>query len=562
MKTTIKYALLISLLSSTALARAKNPIAKNSPQDQHKVEKHVVINHINSSSKLSQPRASIANEDFKAFVVQEIVINLEGIEQQKDFNDICAEYVGKYMTHEMLTELNIKLTKYLVSQDYLVPKIDINENKGVVYVNVRVTGIDRVVILGEGKNSQLMNEYADKILEAKPAKVKYVQRYLALMNKVPGYDIEYKLEEKAGSASEMELVVATAKTKAEAFIGVDNYGVNDLGKMQTAAVAQMYSPNGGPDSLMINGSTTNHPDRLNDVGVGYSRVINTYGTSAHVYASHSTNNSTKDDIVNADDGTGSTVRTSLAHHLYLTATQNLAGEFGLNYKNSSSYVVDDISNTSRTDQKSNYTSADLGLKYIFKDYWGGHDMMHLTFTQGIDGRFKQYKDGGVLDSIDTPDEHFNVISFDVYKDQPLPNNFSIFSHVSANYSGHELPSQEMFILGGREFGRGYSFGTLDGNRMLAASLEVRYTHKLDNHMFINDIQPYIFHDMGYVGKQYGDTDITHLSSNGGGVRFKLRYDVDFGAEAAVPEKKHYKVDGENEEAKTKLGVYINKSFKF
>lgn len=561
MRFTIKYALLITLLSSTALAQ-KNQIANNNIYDQSSIIKDKSARMVRGKAGKSFRDTTVYTTNFKAFVVQEITINLDGIEQQGGINDICAEYVGKYMTYEAMSDLKIRLIKDLIKQDYLVPQVKITENKGRLKINIGVSGIDNVVILGEGKNDKLMNEYADKILSSKPAKVKDVQRYLALMNKIPGYDIEYKLEEKIGSSSETELVIATIRAKGEAFIGVDNYGVNDLGKMQMSAVGQVYSPFGAPDSFLVHGSTTNHPDRLNDIGVGYSRTVNTYGTDAHFFASHFENNSTKDDIVNADDGTGNNVRASLTHHLYLAAHQDLQGEVAVNYRNATSYVVDATTNVSRTDRKSNYISGDMGLKYLFKDGWDGRNMMHLSVVQGIDGRFKNYNDGGVLDTIDSPDEHFNIIKFNVYKDQPIINNFSVFSHVSANYSGHKLPSQEKFILGGRDFGRGYSFGTIDGNRMLAASLEVRYTHQMDGRMFVDEVQPYIFRDMGYVGKQYGDTDITHLSSTGAGVRLKLRYDIDCGAEAAVPNNKSYKVDGEQYDVKTKFGVYINKAFKF
>lgn len=561
MRLTIKYALLISLLSSTALAQ-KNQIANNNIYDQSSVIKNKSVGIVRGKSGGGSRDISVDTTNFKAFIVQEITINYDGIDQQADINDICAEYVGKYMTHEMLSGLKTRLIKSLIQQDYLVPIVNITENKGRIKVAIGVSGIDSIVILGEGKNHKLMNEYADKILAAKPAKVKYVQRYLALMNKIPGYDIEYKLEEKIGSSSETELIIATVKTKGEAFLGVDNYGVNDLGKMQMAAVGQVYSPFGAPDSFLVHGSTTNHPDRLNDIGVGYSRIINTYGTDAHFFASHFENNSTKDDIVNADNGTGNNVRASLTHHLYLAAHQDIQGEIAVNYRNATSHVVDSITNVSRTDRKSNYISGDAGLKFLFKDGADGRNMLHLSMVQGIDGRFKNYNDGGVLDTIDSPDEHFNIIKFNVYRDQPIINNFSIFSHISANYSGNKLPSQEKFTLGGRDFGRGYGFGTIDGNRMLAASLEVRYTHNMNGKMFIDEIQPYIFRDMGYVGKQYGDTDITHLSSAGGGVRLKLFYDIDCGAEAAVPINKSYKVDGEQHDVKTKYGVYINKAFKF
>lgn len=558
MKISTKYALLIALLSSTALA-SKSQIVYNNSYDQNSALKKVDTAHIKESKTVYHPKSVSAVKIDKAFVAQEIKIVFDSIEHQEAVSGICAEYVGKYVDHETIAELEARVIKQLISQDYLVPKVIITEKKDVLYVDVKVAPIDNVVILGQGKDSALMQEYADKITAQKPAKVKYTQRYIALMNKVPGYDVQYKLGEKDGQT---ELVIASEKTKAEAFAGVDNYGINDLGKMQTNGSVQVYSPFGGPDSVLMHASTTNHPDRLYDVGLGYSRILNANGTSGHLFVSHSTINSTKDNQVAAEDNKSYTIRTSLTHYLYLTAHQSLDGEFGINYRDSTNYTVDETTNRSRTDLESNYYTSDVGLKYTFKDKAQGRNILHLTYLQGISGDFKNYEDGGVLDNASNPDEHFGLVKFHFYRDQPLPRNFSVFTHLSGNYSGDNLPSSEMLSLGGRDFGRGYAFGTLDGTRMLAVAMELRYHHKLETNKFLEELQPYLFHDRGYVGKQYGDTDITHLSSLGGGLRFKFIQDIDLGFEAAVPGKKHYRVDGQDKEAKTKYGVYLNKVFKF
>ena len=120
----------------------------------------------------------------------------------------------------------------------------------------------------------------------------------------------------------------------------------------------------------------------------------------------------------------------------------------------------------------------------------------------------------------------------------------------------------MFFLGGRDFGRGYPSGTLSGNKLFASSIELRYSKEMEDDPLFQVIQPYVFRDMGYVGKQSNNTNISHLDSYGAGLRFMLTHDANIELEIAQPMKANYKIDGVEYEAKTILGIMGSKSFRF
>ena len=76
------------------------------------------------------------------------------------------------------------------------------------------------------------------------------------------------------------------------------------------------------------------------------------------------------------------------------------------------------------------------------------------------------------------------------------------------------------------------------------------------------MQPYIFHDIGSLGTQGPNTHINKVESAGLGLRFKIKYGIESGFEAAFPFKRNYIVDGNNYKAATNYSFFVNKIMEF
>lgn len=558
MKAFSRYILLFLFIASRSYAE---PIATHVAKSnkfhikEESKKKHGLVNQIKT------PKYFLIFSGLGIFPIEKISIKVEERDFKGNFDFIYKEYLGKYLTDAELLSISSKLTQYFIDHDYLLPEVIINNEslkKGILDIKVRLNSLNNVIIMGESNN--LIQDYAKKILETKPTTVKKTQKYIALMNKIPGFKVMYRLredvlDETSRESSLVDLVLTTNKDKGEAFTNLDNYGVNDLGKAQAMVNAQIYSQFTESDSLSFIGFTTNHPDRLYDVGVRYGMAINSLGTRAYFSISHGEDNPTKNASVEAKNSEQNSLSFVVTHPLYLTASQDLQIEVGTHYKTLTNYGLLDSLTAAETEH-SNYWSGNLGLEYLFKDKLTGNNVIQADFIQGIHGKFKNYQEPTNVAS-----QHFNMLKLNIYREQSLINNFSVFAHLSANYSDSDLPDQELFVLGGRVIGRGYPFCTIDGNRMLGLALEARYSKNIE-HKLIEQLQPYIFFDTGYVGKQPSNTNITNLSSAGTGVRFKLANDVDISTEIAVPFRRSYNVDGTEEKAETRLNMFINKVFKF
>ncbi len=341
------------------------------------------------------------------------------------------------------------------------------------------------------------------------------------------------------------------KQKAEVKIDGDNYGVDTLGKTETSVNMKIFSPFARNDTLDVYGATTTKANNY-DTNIGYIIPINSSDTTANFLISHAENHTTYNRSVPTKNGLGTTFRSDLNHPLYVDTNQELYGLVGVIYKGSKNYSLNDSGVVQEKVYK--YWHGNFGLKYLLDDQFEGKNLVNFTFNQGIDGTFKNY-----LNMNDVAKKHYNLSTLTIYRDQALPYNFSIFTHLQGFYSAHTLPHNPH--IGGRTFGRGYDFGTLNGTQSLAASLELRH-NKLINNQIITSIQPYLFYDDAYIGVQGKHASISHLSSYGSGVRIKLQYDLELGAEIAQPTKKNYQVDNNNYTADTKYGVFMCKTFKY
>ena len=538
-------------LASEVKSYTKNISNQNKPSNIYNGTKKLDVEQF---KKLRAP--SIINDStqisFNPFMVKSIEVILD--EEIKSNIPEISQYNGKLIDSENMKELLNKVTRHFLKEDYLLPKVSLSNlalKDGRIKIKVEPLALDDVVILGEAEDNELVKEYAKKIMIDVPTKLSKVQRYLALMNDLPGVDIQYRLKENEGKA---ELVIYTIRKKGAVYVGIDSHGSASLGKYHTSALVQAYAPFNKNESIVVHGGMTNHPNRYNDYGVNFFVPINSEGSKLHLSAFHTQDNPSKKDTVEAKTNQGNNYRMALTHHILIGAHLDLEAEAGLIHKNIK--LHQQVNNESVRSKESKFWIGDLGFKYLFKDRFDAKNMFTIAYIQGLNGKFKNYLSG------DQVDKKFSMGRFNFFRELDLNNNFEIFSHLCLSYSNSKAPDSEKSTLGGRDFGRGYSSAVIDGTKLAAFAAELRYNINLKDEDVIHRMQPYIFHDIGSLGTQGPNTHINKVESAGLGLRFKIKYGIESGFEAAFPFKRNYIVDGNNYKAATNYSFFVNKIMEF
>ena len=568
MSSKLKFAVILGLVSTTALTSyaSTNPYSSTqtysaSPNKMQTYKGHKELKSSHAKHTNATQAKVTKNQIFVPFVAKQVLVTFDN--ELEILANIGQEYVGQKITSEILQKINTSIADYYLAHDYLLPQVHVDKDamlSELLVLDVKAASISNVNVMGDGNKNALLQQYADKIASQQPTMKHYTQKYLALMNKIPGMEVSYQLvtneEQSTKNNTVIDLIIHTSQKKASLFASGDNFSPNSLGKYQFSLLGEVYTPFSNGDALTVNGATTNHPNRLSDIGVGYSYILNDKGTTAHFFGSHAEDNSTRNQSIVTPNTSSNSARVALTQQLVLRAGHDLELEVGTQYNTSTEYQVN-TSNVSEKYKVSKYTAADIGLRYLLKDKFKGRSLIHSNFTYGLTGTYKNYQDVPA----NLADRHFKKSSFNYYRDQEIIGNFSAFAHLAMSQSGSNLPDSQLSTIGGRDFGRGYDFGALVGTKMRAASLELRYTKEMDQY-YINQLQPYLYGDYGHMNRFYSDTNVSSLKSWGGGLRIRFMKKVDFGMEVAKPTKKNFTVNGTAIKAKTKFNVFINKMFEF
>lgn len=536
------------------------------------------LNKMKFSSKLllatlmlSAATGQASNQDnAHLYLIRTMQLTLDK-QNQDDFQDLYKLYLGHEIDQKGLKE---EITQYFTDLGYISPQISILEQdleNGVLNIQVRFPEIDQILLYGNTDDNKLINEYISKLSNEQHMRLNTLEKYIALMNNIPGYTVQYEFRPSA-SENSVDLALYIDKSIGNAYVSSDSYGDIELGQMQNIGSVELYSPITGNDSINFYGMVTNHPDKLYLAGFRYKNVINTYGTTASLAFYHSENNSSLDNRVHTKNGVDNVIDYSINHPLIIDNHQTLSAEIGGAYKYSKCYIAD-INITpptkrgvrirdliipyQRLDTTSKYSIFNSSLQYSLSDRYGGFNYVALGFVQSISGSYNNYTTPS-----DVADKHWNAITLSASREYPLPSNFSLYQTLLAGHSDYALPYQEVFFLGGREYGRGFATGTLTGDKVLAGSFELRYSKDMENDLLFKTIQPYIFRDTGYVGKQSSGTSISHLNSYGTGVRFMLVNNFELNLEVAQPIEQSYIIDGTQYNASTVYGILGSKSFNF
>ncbi len=394
---------------------------------------------------------SIANEitEKEFFLIKEVQINIDGLPEEK-LDQLSIKYINQNFKAQQLKELTGEISKYFTDEGYFPPKIKVfpdDLKKSVLKIHIAMLSINEVILDKDAENNSLIKLYAKKLLSEKPTKISTIKKYIGLMNNIPGYYVDFNF--KITKNNQLDMFLKTTKTKAGVYLSSDSYGNTDLGQMQNFISTEIYSPFGSNDAYLANIYATNHANRSYNISIGYKRIVNNYGTSANFLASCSEDNSTYNNFVTTDNGLQRHFRFDLTHPIFIGARQKLEAIVGGSYNSQKTYTgafnltrTGSIRNRSirnrsrpiinrysRLDTNSKYLLADIAAKYSLYDNIEGVNFIELLYAEGIDGKFEIYTDPN-----DIPDQHYNYTIINITRDQALPYDFSIFTHVRDGYS--------------------------------------------------------------------------------------------------------------------------------
>lgn len=432
---------------------------------------------------------------------------------------------------------------YILSQ-VLVPAQTIADGK--VQLQVVEGYVAKVLVQTKGATPALVNVYANQITAARPLTAKVLERYLLLINDLPGGFARATLVASPNQPGASDLVLEFNQQKASFNFGLDNRTSESLGRRRLTASVEMNSLFGLQERTALT-AISSGDSKMRYLALAHDLPVGSEGGKLSLtYANTRSEPDDQNNFIPLNLETRSDSGSlGYIYPLQRSRNANVYLRAGLRAHNGST----DIFATSES--RDRIRAANLGLTYDLADAWRGINIIDIELSQGLDGLGASHAgDASLSRTNGKPD--FSKLTLYAARLQSLASHWSLLAALNGQYAASDLLASELFSFGGEQFGRGYDPSELVGDDGLAAKLELRYTGGQTS-----AYTGYLFWDAGYVHQRTpaGGPSSEYAASAGIGLRLSLGKSVSGYLEMAKPLTRDVAAEG-NREARAYAGLNL------
>jgi len=468
------------------------------------------------------------------FVLGGVKINGLSVYNQESFAEIYSAFIGKPISVNQAKAIASEIGRRYQNAGYAlavayVPTQNVDDGS-TLQIQVDEGYIGKVTFQGDQPSEStvnLLNRHIEKIRSDKPVKTDTLERYLLLINDIPGNTARAVLKPSVSIPGATDLVIYYVHKPYEVAASTDNRGSRFLGPWQHSLSFATNSALGLDERITLRTITSSPTNELRYLDVQYDQPINTNGTMISTMVSGAKTNpgeSLRSSNVESDS---LNAKLRLIHPLLRSRLENLVARGAFELRNSKT----DIRKANFTDDR--IRSVLIGGSYDFASE-SSATIVDAEITKGISGLGST--DDGAGRSNPRADHNFIKFTLDASRNQMLYDNISLLLSGSGQYALNPLLNSEQFQLGGPAYGTAYDPGEFVGDHGVAGKIELRYNDAL-NDPLVKSFQLYSFYDIGTVWRK--KTTLTQknrssLASAGVGVRLSLNEDISTNLEYAIP----------------------------
>ena len=387
--------------------------------------------------------------------------------------------------------------------------------------SVTVEGVD-------GHWRKLVESYAEKIKKSRPLKNSVLERYLLLMNDLPGAFARAAIKPSQSEPGASEMTVQFTQQKVQGGLSVDNRGGTLQGPMRIDGDMTLNSVFGLQESTAFR-VVSSGDDKMKYGSITHEEKIGSDGSKLSLSASIV--RSTPKEILfvplNQDTSSESAALT-YTYPWIRSRSENLflRGSFTAYNGKSELFSVEDTRDRIRAFR--------VGATYDRADSWNGINLLDIELSQGINGLGSSDNNDMMLSRYNGRVD-FTKATLYAARLQSLTTRFSLLAAVNAQYAWNDLLTSELFSFGGEHFGRGYDPSEMVGDHGVAGKLELRFTDPLPLGSPAS-YTVYGFYDVGVVYQRTtaGNDSSESAASAGLGLKVNLGKYVSCFAELAKP----------------------------
>lgn len=481
-----------------------------------------------------------------AFELKSIQVEGATVFSQQELRELYQFQIGKQIDLSGLGRIADGITAYYRNQGYILARAIVPPQKvsnGVARIQVVEGHISDVKLQGEvgGKNSKIFS-YARKIQESRPLNAHDLERYLLLMEDLPGVEARAVLQPSPTTPGASQVVVTIDRdTFADTSINLNNRGTKYLGPWQVEGTLSLNNALGADEQTLFRGiSTFERPEQLQYVELRHEDQVGAEGTRVIFDGSFVRTRPGKQLEPFRIEGQSATLDVAVTHPLIRSRQ--------MNWFINSDFALQRVAVTALGTNlyEDNLRVLTAGTAYDFIDPLNAVNRLEANAHQGFNW---WAGNDGLGHSRANGEGDFTKFTANATRIQPIYGPWQARVTASGQYSFDPLYVAQEFAIGGETYGSAYDLAEITGDSGAAARAELQYNGELYDG-FVNTYQIYGFYDIGAVWNRniIGGTEYKRasLASTGVGTRFNIIGPVSGSVEFAYPLTRRvagYGIDG-------------------
>ncbi|MGH1403965.1 MAG: ShlB/FhaC/HecB family hemolysin secretion/activation protein [Alphaproteobacteria bacterium] len=474
------------------------------------------------------------------FALNSLKIDGVGAYSAEEIDYIYRDQLGTTVSLEDIYGIANTLTTKYRNEGYILTQVVVPPQtieNGLVRLMVVEGFVDNITIEGEdnAKAVKQIRKYADNLRENNILDAKNLERYLLLINDLPGITARSILSPSKTTPGASDLTIVVERDKYEAEVSFDNYGSRYLGPYQLAYLGTLNSALGYNERIsgqFVVAGDKDDADELLFGSVVYEQPLSRFGSKLRLIGSI-TSTEPGFDLDEFDvEGHSKFFSATVSHPFIRSRTTNFTGRATFDLRN-----VESKNDLEPTPRKDHIRSVRIGATAQFMDTFAGVGLNAFDFqvSQGID--IFGASDRGDSDlTRGRGNPHYTKVNVQAQRLQRLLPSVNLLVAGQAQWAATPLLSSEEFGVGGTTFGRGYDASEIVGDDGVSGKVELQWNEPY-NVQYVTDYQLYGFWDAGRVWNQDATTSAgkrDSLASTGFGIRADILEDTQASLGVAFP----------------------------
>jgi hemolysin activation/secretion protein len=445
---------------------------------------------------------------------------------------LYRDLVGRDVTLDQVFKLAAAITLryrrdgYILSQA-LVPAQEIRDGR--VRIAVVEGFIGAYSFAGDAPvSTQPIKRYADRIIAERPLRAATLERYLLLMNDLPGVTARVTLlaSDKVGAS---DMLIEVQEKRVDGYVTIDNRGTRFLGPTEGQAGVRANGLFGSGAALGLRGLVTAPASELRLGELNGELPLGDDGWRAGLRVSRS---DTRPGFTLRPldvDGAATSVTVDLAYPLRRSREGNLTATGRVTWRESETRSFQTVLS------EDSLRVLGLAANWDLADAWRGITFGYGEISQGLEA-FGASRAGSLNLSRASGRPDFTKVAAGISRVQGLTEGINLRADVEGQYAFAQLLASEQYGLGGARLGRAYDPSEVVGDHGLGGRLELQWTPDFAEFGVIRGVQFYGYYDLGRVWRIDGNPGglPQSLASAGGGARLSIAGGIAANAEITQP----------------------------